>query len=135
MRPWVAGEPAYVVGHNVVFDLGFLRGRCWATRTPIPSWLPGTFARTPRDFGCSMLAFAGFGGRISLDRLCRALGVSSPKAEGVDGSAVLDIWLAGEHERIARYCAADVRATRAVWEVMQGHYPADAPAAAQEVQA
>lgn len=122
MRPWVSGEPAYCVGHNVAFDLGFIRARCWATRTPIPSWIPGAFARTPRDFGDSMLAFAGYGGKISLDRLSRALELRSPKEGGFDGSQVLDAWIAGEHERIAKYCARDVASTRECWQVMAGHY-------------
>jgi hypothetical protein len=52
---------------------------------------------------------------ISLDKLCTALGVVSPKVNGVDGSMVYDLWAADEHDKLARYNAADVAAAREVY--------------------
>ncbi|MFZ5487616.1 MAG: hypothetical protein ACOY5G_11585 [Pseudomonadota bacterium] len=121
VRPWLAGLPAYPVGFNVArFDAPFLRLRCWANRIAPPRWLPGPFDRAPKEFGDVMLLAAGPTGMISLDKVCRALGIASPKASGTDGSAVYDLWLAGDHEALARYCAGDVAATRACWHVMTG---------------
>ena len=52
--------------------------------------------------------------RISLDRLCKVLGVPTSKGE-MDGSKVWDAYQAGEYEKIATYCATDVEATRKVF--------------------
>ena len=118
--PWPFAEDAYCVAHNAEFDLGFLRARCWANRVRVPRWLPKPGSRAPRDFGCTMTLFSGHGGKIGLDKLCRALGVPSPKADGTTGADVLDLWLAGEHDKLARYNAADVTACAACWWIMAG---------------
>lgn len=120
--PWPFADGAYLVGHNLEgFDLPFLRARCWAHRIRLPRWLPKPGARAPREYGDTMLTFAGYGGRISLDRLCRCLGIPSPKADGTTGSDVLELWRSGQHDALARYNAADVEATRACWLVLTGH--------------
>lgn len=108
------GEP-YLVGHNVQFDLGFLWRRCVVHGIRPQFKLPGPNAREGRDFGDTMTVWAGYRGTISLDRLCRALGIPSPKAGGVDGSQVFDLWQAGRHAEIARYNRGDVEAVRACW--------------------
>ena len=66
-----------------------------------------------------MAAWAGKRGTIGLDKLCKALSVPTPKGDGMDGSQVFDAWLAGELDRIAKYNAADVVATRAIWHRLQ----------------
>ena len=81
----------------------------------LPSFIPSPHARVGRDYGDTMALWAGYGQRISLDRLCKALGIPSPKAEGVDGSQVFDLWQAGEYAQIAEYNMRDVVATRACW--------------------
>lgn len=119
--PWFDGVRPHVVGHNIGgFDLPFLRARCWANRVKLPSWLPGPLARVGRDYGDTMVLFAGLRDRISLDRLCRCLGVPSPKQDGTTGADVLDLWRNGEHERIAEYCGRDVQAARECWRIMTG---------------
>lgn len=109
----------FPVAHNAAFDLGFLWRRAIVNRVPVPRWLPGPSARAGKDFGCSMLAWAGFGGRVSLDALCRCLGIESPKSD-LDGSKVYDAWKAGEVERIAAYNLKDAQATAGVWHRLQG---------------
>lgn len=110
---WPA-EP-YFVAHNAPFDLGFLLRRCWVNGIRPPFRLPPPSARDGKDYGDTMTAWAGYRNTISLDRLCRALGVPSPKDGGMDGGSVFDAWQAGEHERIATYNAADVLAVRRCW--------------------
>lgn len=105
----------YFVCHNASFDLGFLLRRCWALSVRPKFKLPLPSAREGRDFGDTMILWAGHRGTISLDRLCHALGISSPKTDGIDGSQVLDLWLSGRHDRVAEYNAADVAAVRACW--------------------
>ncbi len=107
-------EP-FFIAHNAPFDLGFLMRRCWALGIRSPFRLPAPSARDGKDYGDTMTLWAGPRNTISLDRLCRALMVKSPKAGGVDGSQVFDLWQAGEVEAIAKYNAADVTATRACW--------------------
>lgn len=107
-------EP-YFIAHNAPFDLGFLLRRCWAHGIRPPFRLPGPSAREGKDYGDTMTAWAGYRGTIGLDRLCRALGIPSPKADGMDGSQVFDLWQAGKHEAIAQYNLADVAAVRACW--------------------
>lgn len=102
------------VGHNVgSFDLRFILCRAVVLGVRIPPALP----RDPKPWDKSvfdtMLAWAGTRGTISMDNLCRAL--SLPGKEGFDGSMVAEAWANGEHERIAEYCADDVRKTREVW--------------------
>jgi hypothetical protein len=50
----------------------------------------------------------------SLDVVCWALGIESPKGE-LDGSMVAPVYATGDVERIATYNAADVRATVALY--------------------
>jgi predicted PolB exonuclease-like 3'-5' exonuclease len=52
--------------------------------------------------------------RVSLDRLCKILGVPTSKGD-MDGSKVAETAAAGEWDKIARYCEGDVIATRACY--------------------
>lgn len=110
----------YCVAHNAGFDLGYLWRRAIVNRVPVPPWLPGPSARAGKDYGCTMLAWAGWGNRVSLDSLCRALGVTSPKDDGIDGSKVYDAWLAGEVDRIAAYNLRDAAAAAECWQRIAG---------------
>ncbi len=117
---WFPADDHFLIAHNAVFDIGFLWRRCIVNDVRIPQWLPPPSARAGKDFGCTMMKWAGFGGRVSLDALCRALNVPSPKEGGIDGSKVYDAWMAGQHDQIAAYNMADVVATAAVWQRMAG---------------
>ena len=118
-RPWMDAQP-WLVAHNAAFDVGFLWRRAVINRVAVPSWLPGPMARAGKDYGCTMLVWAGYGNRVSLDNLCNALNVPSPKAGGMDGSQVFDAWLAGDIAAIEHYNLADVQALAQVWQVLQG---------------
>ena len=61
----------------------------------------------------------GLGGG-SLDVICWALGIDSPKG-AMDGSMVAPTYARGDIEAIATYNAADVRATRAVYRHLREH--------------
>lgn len=51
---------------------------------------------------------------FNFDFFAKAFGITSPKAEGVDGSKVSDLFANGNYDDIAEYCLRDVRAT---WEL------------------
>ncbi|PRP98801.1 putative 3'-5' exonuclease related to the exonuclease domain of PolB [Enhygromyxa salina] len=61
----------------------------------------------------------GLGGS-SLDVVCWALGIASPKG-AMDGSMVAPTYARGDIEAIATYNAADVRATAAVYRHLREH--------------
>lgn len=106
-----------VVGHNVAsFDLRFM-----VQRSIVKSLRPhGVIARasqakpweTDKVFD-TMVQWAGVGNRISLDKLCKALGIQSPKGD-ITGATVWDAVKAGRIAEVADYCARDVAATREV---------------------
>jgi hypothetical protein len=108
-----------LVAHNAVFDIGYLWRRATVHGLVRPRWLPGPTARAGKDYADTMLLWSGHGGRVTLDALCRALGVESPKGD-LDGSQVFDAWLASETARIAEYNLQDVRATREVFRRLVG---------------
>ncbi len=114
-------EP-YFVAHNAAFDLGFLWRRAIVKGVPFPFRFPSPAARPGKDYGCTMATWAGYGNRVSLDALCSALNVPSPKDEGMDGAKVYDAWVAGQHEQIAAYNLRDTLATAEVWSRLQGHH-------------
>ncbi len=117
-RSWPTDGP-YFIAHAAAFDLGFLWRRCLVLGVKLPFNLPGPMARAGRDYFCTMLAWAGFGGRVSLDTLCIALGLPSPKTI-MHGSEVFDHWLAGHIASIEVYNMADVAMLREVWHRLHG---------------
>ena len=110
----------HLVAHNAAFDLGFLWRRSVVNDVPRPAWLPGPMARVGRDFTCTMQLWAGYGKTVSLDNLCLALGVPSPKNGALDGSMVFDAWLDHRSAVIAEYNLRDVYAVREVYHRMLG---------------
>jgi DNA polymerase elongation subunit (family B) len=54
--------------------------------------------------------------RPKLHMVCRAFGIKSPKEDGVDGDEVNPLFKAKEYLKIAKYNAADLRATREVYK-------------------
>jgi 3'-5' exonuclease len=114
------GEPVTFVGHNLQsFDLPFLRQRSIVHRRKPPLSLRKAMSAKPWDnevIADTMLLWShDRDKRISLDRLCRLLGIPSPKVEGIDGSAVYGLYTAGKLQDIADYCLRDCRAALAVY--------------------
>ncbi len=117
-RSWPIGEP-FFVAHNAAFDLGFIWRRCIVNKVRLPFHVPPPAARAGKDYACTMLAWAGYGNRVGLDALCKALGLESPKGD-MDGGQVYDAWLACQYERIEKYNLADALAVREVWHRLRG---------------
>lgn len=103
------------VGHNLAaFDLRFLYQRSLVNRVEPSLNIPVSSPPWKGEVFDTMTAWAGYGGRVSLDKVCRALNIPSPK-DGIDGSKVYDAILEGRIEDVAAYCRADVEATRQVY--------------------
>ena len=56
--------------------------------------------------------------KVKLDEVSKILGLSG-KPEGIDGSRVEEMVLAGQIEEVARYCESDVLNTYRVWLVYE----------------
>lgn len=109
-----------VVGHNVLsFDLRFLVQRHMVNGIPphpVINVAVNSKAWDNKAYD-TMTQFAGYGNRISLDKLCLALGIESPKGE-IDGSMVAKYVADGRIDEVAAYCMRDVAATKAVYQRM-----------------
>ncbi len=109
-----------IVGHNVAaFDLRFLLQR-YMVNGIRPHAIINRAAQAKSWDDCvydTMTKFAGHGNRISLDKLCMALGVTSPKGD-MDGSMVGQAVADGKIFEVSEYCKRDVVATRAVYRRM-----------------
>lgn len=115
----LAGErfTTTVVGHNVgAFDLRFLHQRYIVHGIRPPIVIARAISARPWESEKvydTMVQWAGVGNRVSLDKLCLALSIPSPKSE-LDGSKVAEYVAAGRINEVASYCAGDVEAVREV---------------------
>lgn len=106
-----------IVGHNIGWDLRFIAQRCVINGVKLnKKFLP--FDAKPWEMADTMTMWAGTGNRISLDRLCVALGVESPKGD-LDGSKVAEYFAAGRLDEILAYNRADAEATRQCYKIMR----------------
>ncbi len=107
------------VGHNVRdFDLRFLYQRAVVLDLAPPLHFPHDARPNGESVFDTMTAWAGWGGRVSLDRLCAALGLAQKGSElggeDIDGSKVWDYVRAGRIDEVVTYCKADVERVRAI---------------------
>lgn len=111
------------VGHNIHgFDLRFLWQRCVINGVKMNPVLKAACKAKAWDacIGDTMLMWhPDRDRRISLDRLCKALGVKTSKGD-MDGSKVYETYLAGDLKKIGEYCREDVRAVRECYQRMTG---------------
>lgn len=107
-----------VIGHNVSsFDLRFLVQRFIVHGIKPPMVIARAAQAKPWESDKvfdTMVQWCGVGSRVSLDKLCMALGIPSPKGE-LDGSKVWQYVQDGRIAEVAEYCKKDVEAARAIW--------------------
>lgn len=111
----LAADARCVVSYNGRgFDVPFLVGRSLIHEVPVRvDLMSGRYALRPH---LDLLEVLGGRGRgpASLDVVCWALGLASPKA-AMDGSMVALSYQKGELQKIAEYNAGDVHATTRVY--------------------
>lgn len=106
-------RPRRFIAHNTSFDLPFLWHRSVINRVN-PSVKFDPWAKQGEKRYCTMEAWAGFKGMISLDNLAEILGVQG-KSEGMSGADVWPEYEKGNIDKIAKYCADDVRVLRSIY--------------------
>lgn len=113
------GRRPVLVGHNHTgFDLRFIYQRAIINGVAPPIWWPHNARPWDSEIVFdTMVQWAGIGGRIKLDALCKALGIEG-KPDDIDGSKVWDFVKSGEHQKVCDYCADDVIKTREVYRRM-----------------
>mgnify|MGYP001562248131 FL=1 len=94
-----------------------LRSLVHGVRCP-KNLMPNRFGTDTHLDLMDQLSFYGATRNYSLDFWCKTLGFASPKVD-IAGKDVPQIYAAGEYERIARYCARDIRATRELYRKWQ----------------
>ena len=107
-----------MIGHNVsAFDLRFLSQRCIVNGIRPHITLARAASAKPWESEKvfdTMVQWTGSANvRASLDKLCKALSIKTPKGD-ITGATVWDAVQAGRIADVAAYCAGDVAATREV---------------------
>ncbi len=119
----LADSAELVVSYNGRgFDVPFLQVRSLVHGVPARvDLLSSPYSLRPHLDLFRLLGSGRFGpGATSLDVVCWALGIQSPKDE-MDGSMVGPAYARGELEMIAAYNAKDVRATTRVYHHLREH--------------
>ncbi len=110
------------IGHNIVnFDLRFLFQRSVMNGVKPPMMIPFNAKPWDESIFDTMTAWAGYGNRVSLDKLCKIFNIplkGSEIGEEIDGSKVWNFYQAGRIEEIATYCEGDVERTRQAYKRM-----------------
>lgn len=107
-------RPPYFVGQYIGgFDLKFIFHRAIILGVKPPFKIPFD-GRHGSSFYCTQAAWAGFGGRMSQENLCKALGIEG-KPDDIDGSKVWDFYKAGKIDRIEEYNRYDVETVEKIY--------------------
>jgi len=102
------------IGHNISkFDLPFIWKRSVINDVKTCQDVKWVDARHGSNCFDTMVAWAGFGNRISADNLSRLLGIKGKS--DMDGSMVYDAWQV-DHKKVIDYCYDDVAMVKAIHE-------------------
>lgn len=115
----IAKDAKLFIGHNIMeFDFRFIYKRSIIHKIKPSRNLSFARYRGEPIFD-TMKEWEKWGAvGASLHKLCLALGITSSKEKGIDGSKVYDYYLAGKGDEIIKYCKRDVEATREVYKRM-----------------
>jgi predicted PolB exonuclease-like 3'-5' exonuclease len=114
-------RPQLVTFNGHRFDLPVLRYRAMVNRVSAAGLQVRPYFHRFSDDAldlCDALGSFSPGARVKLDEISKILGLTG-KPEGVDGSRVEEMILAGQIEEVARCCESDVLNTYRVWLVYE----------------
>ncbi|MEY8204473.1 MAG: hypothetical protein RPR40_05285 [Bermanella sp.] len=119
----------YFIGQYLAgFDLKFIFHRSVILGVKPLFDLPFN-GRHKSDYFCTQAAWAGYGGRMSQDNMCKALGIEG-KPGDIDGSQVWDFVRAGDVARVEEYNRDDVDKVRKIFNRLT--FQCDSPGSAAE---
>jgi predicted PolB exonuclease-like 3'-5' exonuclease len=102
------------------FDCPFIMIRSAVHRIkPVRDLMPNRYNGSHIDLLDQLTFYGASKRRFNLDMWCRTFGIKSPKAKGITGYDIKDIYKSGRYIDIARYCAGDLIATKElllIWE-------------------
>ena len=114
IRPIGEKRPPFFIGQFIAgFDLKFLFHRAVILGVNPMFNLPFD-GRHNQHYYCTQQAWAGFGGRMSQDNMCKALGIEG-KPHDIDGSKVWDFVKAGKIKEVEEYNRDDVYKNRLMY--------------------
>lgn len=103
----------FITFNGRAFDCPFLMIRSAVHKIrPSRDLMPNRYGNTHIDLLDQLTFFGASRRRFSLDMWCKTFGIKSPKAEGITGHEVKDMYLSGKYVDIARYCLGDLKATK-----------------------
>lgn len=118
-----------MIGHNILgFDLPFIIQRSIVKNVkPSVKLSLRRYNDAPIYDTLQMWKFwSNQGGPgANLGNLSIALGLESPKEQGIAGDKVYDAYLEGRYKELYEYCMRDVKATRNVYRRMNFSYPVE----------
>jgi DNA polymerase elongation subunit (family B) len=110
----------FVTFNGRAFDCPFIMVRSAVHKIkPKRDLMPNRYGDAHIDLFDQLTFFGAARRKFSLDMWCRTFGIKSPKADGITGYQVKELFRSGKHIEIARYCAGDLQATKellSVWE-------------------
>ena len=116
----IKGYDQFITFNGRGFDCPFILIRSAVHRIkPRRDLMPNRYSDTHIDLLEQLTFYGASRRRFSLDMWCRTFGIKSPKEGGITGDEVKELFKAGRHLDIARYCVGDLRATRELlyyWE-------------------
>lgn len=102
------------------FDCPFIMIRTAVNRIkPTKDLMPNRYNGSHIDLLDQLTFFGASKRRFSLDMWCKTFNIKSPKADGISGIDVKELFKKGKYVDIARYCAGDLFATKEllfIWE-------------------
>ncbi|MEW6653740.1 MAG: ribonuclease H-like domain-containing protein [Bacteroidota bacterium] len=100
------------------FDLPFIMMRSAMLKIkPTRNFIKNRYDLAAHIDLLEQFTFYGVTKKFNLDFYCHAFGVESPKANGITGMEVKELYKAGRTKDIAIYCGKDVRATYQLYKI------------------
>lgn len=112
----------FITFNGRAFDCPFIMIRSAVNRVkPTKDLMPNRYNGPHIDLLDQLTFYGASKRRFSLDMWCKTFEIKSPKSDGITGYEVKDLFRAGKHIEIARYCAGDLRATKEVLHVWENY--------------
>jgi 3'-5' exonuclease len=114
-------RPQLITFNGHIFDLPVLRYRAMVNKIEAGGLQVRPYFHRYTDDAldlCDALGSYASGAKVKLDEISKILGLKG-KPDGVDGSRVEEMVLAGQIKEVAQYCESDVLNTYRVWLIYE----------------